>query len=408
MLDIKELSKALRQVAEEKGLAPETIIEAIESSIASAYKRDYADRADVIRCKLDEKSGMLKFWQVKTVVDETTVRFVDESEEENAGEKQEREYVGEEEQKLPRFNTERHIILADAKKIKPDAKVGDEILFALETKEDFGRIAAQTAKQVILQKLRESERESILAEWLGKAGQIVSGEVQRFDRGNVFVNLGRAIGVMFANESIPNEHYRAGERLRFLVLAVQEDTRMPGIILSRANPQFVAELFKIEVPELAEGTIEVKGIAREPGNRTKIAVGSSAEGVDPVGALVGQRGTRVMAVNNELGNEKIDIIEWSEDPESFISNALSPAKVEKVDILPRREARAFVPENQLSLAIGRGGQNVRLAAKLTGWKIDVRSQSHPEETQEGGTATAAETDQVKPAAEDGEKEDIIV
>ena len=393
MLDIKELSKALRQVAEEKGLAPETIIEAIESSIASAYKRDYADRADVIRCKLDEKSGTLKFWQVKTVVDETTVRFVDESEEEGAGEKPEREYVGEEEQKLPRFNAERHIILADAKKIKPDAAVGDEILFALETKEDFGRIAAQTAKQVILQKLRESERESILAEWLGKAGQIVSGEVQRFDRGNVFINLGRAIGVMFANESIPNEHYRAGERLRFLVLAVQEDTRMPGIILSRANPQFVAELFKIEVPELAEGTIEVKGIAREPGNRTKIAVGSSAEGVDPVGALVGQRGTRVMAVNNELGNEKIDIIEWSEDPESFISNALSPAKVEKVDILPRREARAFVPENQLSLAIGRGGQNVRLAAKLTGWKIDVRSQSHPEEAQEGGTADAAEADQ---------------
>jgi len=408
MLDIKELSKALRQVAEEKGLAPETIIEAIESSIASAYKRDYADRADVIRCKLDEKSGTLKFWQIKTVVDETTVRFVDESEEEGAGEKQEREYSGEEEQKLPRFNAERHIILADAKKMKPDAAVGDEILFELETKEDFGRIAAQTAKQVILQKLRESERESILAEWLGKAGQIVSGEVQRFDRGNVFINLGRAIGVMFANESIPNEHYRAGERLRFLVLAVQEDTRMPGIILSRANPQFVAELFKIEVPELAEGTIEVKGIAREPGNRTKIAVGSSADGVDPVGALVGQRGTRVMAVNNELGNEKIDIIEWSEDPESFISNALSPAKVEKVDILPRREARAFVPESQLSLAIGRGGQNVRLAAKLTGWKIDVRSQSHPEEAQEGGTAVAAEADQVEPAAGDGEKEDIIV
>ena len=409
MLDIKELSKALRQVAEEKGLAPETIIEAIESSIASAYKRDYADRADVIRCKLDEKTGTLKFWQIKTVVDETTVRFVDESAEEaeGEGEKREPEPEGEEEQKLPRFNAERHITIEDAKKINPSAAVGEEIMFALESKEEFGRIAAQTAKQVILQKLRESERESILAEWLGKAGQIVSGEVQRFDRGNVFVNLGRAIGVMFANESIPNEHYRAGERLRFLVLAVQEDTRMPGIILSRANPQFVAELFKIEVPELAEGTIEVKGIAREPGNRTKIAVGSSAEGVDPVGALVGQRGTRVMAVNNELGNEKIDIIEWSEDPENFISNALSPAKVEKVDILPRREARAFVPENQLSLAIGRGGQNVRLAAKLTGWKIDVRSQSHPDETQEGGMAEAAETDQIAPSADDGEKEDII-
>ncbi len=387
MLDIKEISKAIRQVAEEKGLAPETIIEAIESSIAAAYKRDYADRGGIVKCKLDEKSGTLKFWQVKTVVDDTTVRFVDESAEEEA-EKKEPEI--EEEQKLPRFNPERHITLEEAQKIKSDAAVGDEMMFPLETKEDFGRIAAQTAKQVILQKLRESERESILAEWTRKEGQIVSGEVQRFDRGNVFVNLGRAIGVMFANESIPTEHYRAGERLRFLVLAVQEDTRMPGIVLSRANPRFVAELFKMEVPELTDGTIEVKEIAREAGNRTKIAVASTSEGVDPVGALVGQRGTRVMAVNNELGNEKIDIIEWSEDPENFIANALSPAKVERVEVLPRREARAFVPENQLSLAIGKGGQNVRLAAKLTGWKIDVRSQAHPDEVQEDGTAIAPE------------------
>jgi N utilization substance protein A len=403
MLDIKELSKAVRQVAEEKGLAPETIIEAIESSIAAAYKRDYADRGGIVKCKLDEKAGALTFWQVKTVVDDTTVRFVDESADEEV---EKRDYQDDDEQKLPRFNPERHIILEDAKKIKPDAVVGEELTFPLETKEDFGRIAAQTAKQVILQKLRESERESILAEWTQKAGQIVSGEVQRFDRGNVFINLGRAIGVMFANESIPNEHYRAGERLRFLVLAVQEDTRMPGIILSRANPQFVAELFKVEVPELAEGEIEVKSIAREPGNRTKIAVGSSTEGIDPVGALVGQRGTRVMAVNNELGNEKIDIIEWSTDPENFIANALSPAKVERVDILPRREARAFVPESQLSLAIGRGGQNVRLAAKLTGWKIDVRSQSHPDEVQEGGMAVAAAAESAT-EVDDGEKEDII-
>ena len=401
MLDIKEISKAIRQVAEEKGLAPETIIEAIESSIAAAYKRDYADRGGIVKCKLDEKSGMLKFWQVKTVVDDTTVRFVDESAEEEA-EKKEPEI--EEEQKLPRFNPERHITLEEAQKIKSDAAVGDEMMFPLETKEDFGRIAAQTAKQVILQKLRESERESILAEWTRKEGQIVSGEVQRFDRGNVFVNLGRAIGVMFANESIPTEHYRAGERLRFLVLAVQEDTRMPGIVLSRANPRFVAELFKMEVPELTDGTIEVKEIAREAGNRTKIAVASTSEGVDPVGALVGQRGTRVMAVNNELGNEKIDIIEWSEDPENFIANALSPAKVERVEVLPRREARAFVPENQLSLAIGKGGQNVRLAAKLTGWKIDVRSQAHPDEVQEDGTAIAPEEGSEAEPAGDEESE----
>jgi N utilization substance protein A len=410
MLNIKELSKALKQVAEEKGLEPEKILEVIESSIAAAYKREYGERGDVIRCKLDEKTGELKFWQVKTVVDETTVRFVDETEEaaEEPGTRSQEPGSESDEEKLPRFNSERHITLEEAKKIKKDAKLDDEITFPLESHDDFGRIAAQTAKQVILQKLRESERDSILNEWRGKEGQIASGVVQRFERGNVFIDLGRAIGVMFMNESIPTEHYRAGERLRFLVVAVQEDTRLPGIILSRANPKFVTELFKLEVPELAEGVIEIKSVAREPGNRTKIAAASSADGVDPVGALVGQRGTRVMAVNNELGNEKIDIAEWSDDPEKLIANALSPAKVERVEIFPRREARAYVPESQLSLAIGKGGQNVRLAAKLTGWKIDVRSQSNPDETQEGGIVEAVESDQVPLAPAENDKEDIII
>ncbi|MDE2018895.1 MAG: transcription termination/antitermination protein NusA [Patescibacteria group bacterium] len=411
MLNIKELTKAVKQVAEEKGLEPEKIMEVIESSIAAAYKREYGERGEVVKCKLDEKTGSLQFWQVKTVVDETTVRFVEEGEEEaEAAKKPEagswKLEAAEEADKLPRYNEERHILLEDAEKIKSDAKVGDELAFPLETHEDFGRIAAQTAKQVILQKLRESERDSILREWHGKEGQIVSGAVQRFERGNIYVDLGRTIGVMFANESIPSEHYRAGERLRFLVYAVQEDTRMPGIILSRANPRFVTELFNTEVPELAEGAVEIKSIAREPGNRTKVAVASTVDGVDPVGALVGQRGTRVNAVTNELGNEKIDIAEWSEDPEMFIANSLSPAKVERVEILPRREARAFVPESQLSLAIGKGGQNVRLAAKLTGWKIDVRSQSNPDEAVEGASAGEdAESGQIPP--QDDEREDII-
>lgn len=415
MLNIKELTKALKQVADEKGLEPDQVLEVIESSIAAAYKREYAERGDVVKCKLDQKTGELHFWQIKTVVDETIVRFVEADEEgdetnlhREAGAGARPEGATDEEQKLPRFNSERHITLDDAHKTNPDAQVGDEISFPLETYDDFGRIAAQTAKQVILQKLRESERDSILNEWRGKEGQIASGVIQRFERGNIFVDLGRTIGVMFANESIPGEHYRAGERLRFLVLAVQEDTRLPGIILSRSHPRFVVELFRMEVPELMEDSIEIKAIAREPGNRTKIAAVSKAEGVDPVGALVGQRGTRVMAVNNELGNEKIDIIEWSDDPEQFIANALSPAKVEKVEILPRREARAFVPENQLSLAIGKGGQNVRLAAKLTGWKIDVRSQANPEEVQEGGIAGTIETsDQVPVQEGDDDREDII-
>lgn len=381
MINIKELTKALKQVSEEKGLKMEKAIEVIESSIAAAYKKEYGERGEIIKCELDQKTGALKFWQIKTVVDESTVRFQDEDQ--NPNEKDNINSSDDLEQKLPLFNPDRNIILKEALKIKKDAKVGDEIIFPLETKEEFGRIAAQTAKQVILQRLRESERESILTEWYGKEGQIVSGIIQRFEKGNVFIDLGRTVGIMFSNESIPGEHYRSGERLRFLVLNIQDDTRLPGIVLSRAAPKFIIELFKMEVPELVENIIEIKSIAREAGNRTKIAVYTSNEGVDPVGTLVGQRGMRVTAVNNELGNERIDIIEWSDDPQKLITNSLSPAKVEKVEILEKNEARAFVPESQLSLAIGKGGQNVRLAAKLTGWKIDVRSESNPDKIQDG-------------------------
>ena len=402
MFDIKGLNKIITQIAEEKGIDPDQVIEAIESSIAAAYKKEYGERGEVVKAKLDFKSGEVQFRQVKTVVDETTVRIMEEGEEEpvtpdRKNEPEKFEAGASDEVKLPRYNLERHIFLKEAKKIKKDVVLGEELNFPLETHEDFGRIAAQAAKQVILQKLRGSERDSILKEGRGKEGQIVSGVIQRFERGHIYVDLGRTVGVMFANESIPSEHYRPSERLRFLVLAVQEDTRVPGIILSRSHPKFVMKLFESEVPELAEGVIEIKAIAREPGNRTKLAVISHAPGVDPVGALVGQRGTRVMVVNNELGNEKIDIVEWSEDPEKFVGNALSPAKVRGVEILPRREARVFVPEDQLSLAIGRGGQNVRLAARLTGWKIDVRSQNRPDEVQEGGVAgiVVAETSERK-------------
>ena len=411
MLNIKDISRAIKQVADEKGLDADKVIEAIESSLAAAYKKEYGTRGEIVRAKIDMKTGEVKFWRVKTVVDETTVRIVEKGEadkekefeekewRERVGDFKEREEVGEdEESKLPRYNSERHILLKDAKEAKKDAELGEELTFPLELHEDFGRIAAQTAKQAVFQKLRESERDSILAEWRGKEGTIVSGLVQRFERGHVYIDLGRAIGVMFANESVPGEHYRNGERLRFLVLAVQEDTRLPGIILSRSHPKFVAKLFELEVPEVADGAVEIKLIAREPGSRTKLAVASVADGVDPVGALVGQRGTRVMAVNNELGQEKIDIIEYAEDPETFIKNSLSPAKVQSVEVSPRREAKVYVSEDQLSLAIGRGGQNVRLAAKLTGWKIDVRSQAKPEAAVEGGSSFDPNSDEGVPSA----------
>ena len=303
-----------------------------------------------------------------------------------------------EEGKLPHYNPDRYILIKEAQKLKADAALGEDLEFPLETKIDFGRIASQTAKQNILQKLREAERDSIMAEFKNKEGEIVNGVVQRFERGTTYVDIGRATGVMFYNEAIPNEHYRIGDRMKFYVLAIQNDTKGPGIILSRAHPRLVVKLFALESPEIADGSVEIRAIAREAGNRTKIAVVSHMKGVDPVGCCVGQRGTRVMAVSGELGQEKIDIIEFSEDPADFIAHALSPAKVARVEILPRREARAYIPDDQLSLAIGKGGQNVRLAHRLTGWKIDIRAESSPE--------TAVLKDEDMPPAEDGEKTDM--
>ncbi len=387
MLDLKSLNWAIKQIAEEKGLEEGQILEGVESAIAAAYKKEYGKKGEIIHMKLDSKTGGFKFWKTKTVVDESTVRIIEEGEEEEAKSEEgkvkgemNREIEEDGEEKLPRYNPERHILIAEAKEIKPDAQLGDELIFELEEHQDFGRIAAQTAKQVILQKIREAERDSVKKEFVNKEGEIISGIVQRIERGNVFVDLGRAMGVVFYNETIPGEHYKLGERLRFYVVAVQEEEgRKPGIVLSRSHPNFVKKLFELEVPEIAEGLVEIKALAREAGSRTKIAVFAKEEGVDPIGACVGQRGTRVVAVTNELGNEKIDIIEWHEDPAKFISASLSPAKVQGVEILPRREAKVFVAEDQLSLAIGKDGQNARLAAKLTGWKIDIRSQSRPEE-----------------------------
>lgn len=411
MFDLKNLARAIEQIAQEKNIEKEKILEAIESSVAVAYKKEYEKKGEIIKAKINVKTGDVKFWQVKEVVDETTVRIVDENEEITQGTEVTANRRGDtttSEEEIPRYNPDRHLLVEEAKQIKPDAKVGDELEFPLQPHEDFGRIATQTAKQVVLQKLREAERESILTEYRGREGEVVSGLVQRFERGNLYVDLGRATGVMFYNESIPGERYRIGDRLKFFVLAVQEESHVPGIILSRSHPKFVSKLFFVEVPEITDGTVEIKAITREPGSRTKIAVISNVEGVDPVGSCVGQRGTRVMAVSNELGQEKIDIVEWSEDPNKFVANALSPAKVKLVEILPRREAKVFIAEDQLSLAIGRGGQNVRLAAKLTGWKIDVRSQTNPDEVVEGGAAAPpAEVLNESSKAEEGVKPEFV-
>jgi transcription termination/antitermination protein NusA len=349
MFNLKELKKAVEQISQEKGIDPQRVFEALEEAMAKAYKKEYGTKGEIVKAKLDQKTGNLKFWRVKTVVNEDTVRVVEEEEAPTLGGAEvgvptpaARDFGREaldEEGMLPRYNEERHMFLEEAKKIKPDAQLGEELTFPLETQEDFGRIAAQTAKQVILQKIREAERNSILEEFKNKEGEIVSGVIQRYDRGNIFIDLGRATGIMFYNESIPGEHYTVGDRMRFYILAVQEESRIPGVILSRSHPKFVSRLFELEVPEIGDGIVEIKSIAREPGSRTKIAVASKSEGIDPVGSCVGQRGTRVMAVSNELGQEKIDIIEWSEDNDKFIGNSLSPAKVTSVEVSSRREAK---------------------------------------------------------------------
>ncbi len=382
-MDLKTISSIINQIAEERGIEPERVINAVESALASAYKKEYRDKGEVVRAKFDPESGKMEFWQVKTVVDPEEVKMPEEE-----GEEPQQEEEGE---RKIRFSPDRHILLNEARKEKKDAESGEELKFPLETYEEFGRIAAQTAKQVILQTIREAERISIQKEFADKEGEIVSGVIQRYEQGHIYVDMGRAMGVMFKNESIPGEHYQNGQRMRFYVLAVQEEEReRPGIILSRSHPEFIRKMFELEVPEIAEGIVEIKKIAREPGSRTKIAVSSNDESIDPVGSVVGQRGGRIMAVINELGNEKIDVVEWSEDMETYITNALSPAKVKLAEIKPRREAMVLVAEDQLSLAIGKGGQNVRLAAKLTGWKIDVRSQANPEEELEGGISEAKE------------------
>ena len=388
MLDLKTLQSALEQLEAERGISKEQIIETIEMALAAAYKKEYGQRGQIIRAEFDLKTGKIKFHQVKIVVDESMLKpeteeetpALAESEAESqipkrkTAEESTTEEISEEETRKVRFNPERHIMPKEAKKIKKGVKIEEELIFPLETKEDFGRIAAQTAKQVIIQRIREAERNSVFDEFKEKEGEVISGIVQRVEGRNVFLDLGRATGLLPAEEQVRGERYRIGERIKTLLFSVDQNARGPSFYLSRTHPRLIAKLFELEVPEVASGTVEIKGIVREAGSRSKIAVISNEEGVDPVGSCVGQKGVRVNTVTAELGGEKIDIIEWSENPEIFIANALSPAKVLSVEAdEKKKEARATVAENQLSLAIGKGGQNVRLAARLTGWKIDIQS-----------------------------------
>ncbi|HEY4495743.1 MAG TPA: transcription termination factor NusA [Candidatus Paceibacterota bacterium] len=368
MFDLKVINSVLDQLEEERGIPREKVVEAVEMALATAYKKEYGKKGQIVRAKFDLTAGAVEFSQVKIAVDETRVIYPVETAEGPVFEERS------EEDERVRFNSEHHISIEDVRKIKKDAVLDEEIIFPLETRSDFGRIAAQTAKQVIIQKIREAEKVSVIEEFGKRQNEIVSGSVQRIERGNIFIDLGRTVAVLPYEEQIPGERYRQGERVRALLLSVEDSLRGVFLRLSRSHPKFLEKLFEAETPEVASGTVQIKSVAREAGARTKIAVTSTDTHIDPVGSLVGQRGVRVGTVMSELGGEKIDVIEWSADPKKFVEESLSPAKVLSVKINEEQKtAEVEVAEDQQSLAIGKGGQNVRLAAKLTGWRIDIKS-----------------------------------
>ncbi|HUC88831.1 MAG TPA: transcription termination factor NusA [Candidatus Paceibacterota bacterium] len=365
MLDLKTMRSALEQLETERKIPREKIIDAIEQALAAAYKKDYGKKGQIIRAKIDIETGKTEFYQVKIVVDESLVRMTKENEEE--------EEIAEDDDRV-RYNEEHHILLSDAKKIKNGAKLEEEIIFPLETKEDYGRIAAQTAKQVIIQKIREAERGAVIEEYGSKEGEIINGIISKVERGIVYIDFNRATGIILPEEQIPGEFYKRGERIRAYLYSVEETPHGVNLKLSRTHPQFIEGLFAMEAPEIASGVVEIKAIAREAGSRSKIAVYSNDEHVDPVGSCVGQRGVRVTTVMSELNGEKIDIIPWSPDIAQYVSNSISPARVLDINIIDEEhKAIVEVAPDQLSLAIGKGGQNVRLAAKLTGWRIDIKA-----------------------------------
>ncbi len=342
--DTPSFSLAIDQIVAEKGISKDKVLDTIEQAIAAAYRKDMGERGQDIRAEFNENDGTARVFKVMTVVADEEVE-----------------------------NPVAQITLAEAQKNDPEAAIGKEYVEEVTpTDPHYGRVAAQTAKQVIIQRIREAEREATFEEFQDKEGEIISGIVQRIEGETVFVDIGRTTGLLFPSEQVRGERYRVNQRIRVYVVKVALTSRGPEIILSRSHPGMLKRLFEMEVPEVFAGTVEIKGIAREAGERSKVAVVATEEGVDPVGACIGQRGTRIQTIIAELSGEKIDVIQWDEDIARSIGHALSPARIIAVDIFEdEKRALAHVEEDQLSLAIGKRGQNVRLAAKLTGWRIDI-------------------------------------
>lgn len=351
----EEFVSALKDIVRDKGVSEDFLFDAIEDALVSAYKKNFAkisNNVQNVKVKIDRENGEVKVYAQKEIFEEVYDHTIE-------------------------------ITLEEAREIDPRYELGDMVDVEV-TPREFGRVAAQNAKQVVIQRIKEAERNVIYNEFLEKEYDIVTGTVIRKDRGNVFINLGRIEAILGPNEQIESENYDFNSRIKLYIVEVKKTTKGPQIVVSRTHPGLVKRLFELEVPEIFSGVVEVKGISREAGSRSKVAVYSHDENVDPMGACVGPRGSRVQNIVNELNNEKIDIIKWSKNPEEFISNSLSPAKVSSITIVDEenKSARVVVDDSQLSLAIGKEGQNVRLAAKLTGWKIDIKSKSQAEKINE--------------------------
>lgn len=398
-----ELIAAMRYICDEKGLSMEVVIATIEAALAAAYRKDFGTNNQNIVVELDKETGGYKVFDVKTVVPNFTEEELEAQKEELKILREEIQVARAEGKDIPPapeesekiyYNPKMHLMLDEAKEVKKGAKVGQEIRTPLEVTEDFGRMAAQTAKQVITQKLREAERSTIFDEFKEREGEIVMGVVQRREGRNMLIDLGRTTGLLSQDEQVYGERYKPGQRLKVFIMSVEMGPKGPVILLSRSHEDIVRQLFTMEIPEIGNGTIEIVSIAREAGSRSKVAVHALEEGIDPIGSCVGQRGTRVQTIINELNGEKVDIIEWQEDVKSYISNALSPAKVLAIDLDEEKNIAAVkVADDQLSLAIGRSGQNVRLASKLTGWSINIEGES------------GSEGDEEKSAEDEGEEKD---
>ncbi|MDD5341959.1 MAG: transcription termination factor NusA [Patescibacteria group bacterium] len=427
------ITQAIKQICEEKNIPVESVIETIEAALAVAYRKDFGEKNQNIKVEFNTETAQSRVFDVKTVVDITQEEIEEEERkreerrkafqenklapitekkevEKEVGDKKETAEPAEDEAEAKKaYDPKTMIPLEEVKKNNPKAKVDDVIKTELFPPQAYGRMAAQTAKQVIIQRLREAERETVFKHYKDKEGQIINGTIQRVEGKLTFVDLGDTAAIMPPSERVESESYQPGLRLKFYLVNISQAPKGPEIIVSRSHPEMVKRLFEFEVPEIASGAVEIKSIAREAGSRTKIAVASLEPNIDPVGSCVGQRGTRVQTVISELGGEKIDIVEYEEDPVKFIINALAPAKVLSVQTKEaEKTALAEVKEDQLSLAIGRGGQNVRLAARLTGWKIDIirEGDTVPPKTEEKAEKDVDET-KTEPVAEEPKNETVV-